>query len=1517
MTFKDLRTIFLAAAMAMSSGASAAPAQVPLFLVKSATPMTLFAMSVDHQLFMKAFADYSDLNGDGRIDNTYTDTFDYYGYFDSARCYSYDATNNYFRPRNAANGTNGHRCANSSSNGDWSGNFLNWATMTRIDVLRKALYGGKRIVDSTSQTVLERAILPFDVHSFVKVFTPAPGENIADYLPTSFNGAGTVSLCSSTPPPTSGSDVTSSMNTATNHPKVRVASGNWGRWAADEVYQCEWRNNGVSPGTAQNLFSSGSSAAPSVRVEVCVSGSLEANCQIYSNVTAAKPTGLLQEYGEDGSLRFGLMSGSYQKRDEGGVLRKGIGYLTGNAAPADDEINLSNGTFNTSVNGIIASLNKIRLNQWDYSDRKYLDCAIFGIPTSAYLSAAQTHTYGGTAYDATCSNWGNPISELYLEAVRYMIGESSPTTAFNVTSDSLGLPTATWTSSTDPMPAEEWCSPMNVVVIASGDNSFDTDALGTVPTVLGNINDATDLIGTQESLSGNVFIGEVGATPATTPDNNTCSAKAFTNLSQLRGLCPATPAKQGGYAVAGIAYKSHTTDLRTDRINDPLTGDGQTINTFAIAMAKNLPDFEFRIGTNRVKVVPNGYASFAGSTPPANHTSWRASSLAQLNVESTEYDAGGNLVYARFLAHWEDSAWGNDYDMDVISRVSICVGSACAAHDDDGSGANDTDPGAGVMRVTTRAIHAASGAAMKVGFVISGTTSDGEYTNLIKPWGGNYTSFDDDPGRDASEPTPTTYTFAAGASGAKLLPSPLQYAAKYGAFKDSNNNNQPDIATEWDEDGDGVADSYFFADDPSLIGPKLASYLSTIVTTSSASAVVANSVSFQSSTRIYQARFDSSDWSGQLLSFPIRASDAAILTPDWDSATLLAAQNHDTGREVFTWDPVNGAGIAFRWNSLVAAQQALLNINPATTTADALGDERLDYLRGDRSNELANGGPFRDRTSLLGDNVNSSPAVVGAPGYGYVDTLETVPYSNFVASYDDVECYQSDGTTLRSVLSLEREPMVYFGANDGMLHGVSACTGQERLAYVPNALMASLPQLSSPNYSHRYYVDGAPTVVDAFWSGAWHTMLVGSTRAGGKAVFALDVTNPSTFDEANAATKVLWEISDTTTGFADLGYTYSQPIVVKAKGHGWVSIFGNGYSSASGKAVLYVVDADDGGLQDALVLDNTTGNGLSSVAPIDTDNDGEVDLLYVGDLKGNLWRLEAGNSGFTTSRVSLLYAARSASNVPQPITTRPDAGYHPISNDGRMVFFGTGKYFESVDGDPNQAVQYNTMYGIWDRDTGSTITSVTTRNSNILQQQTITTQTAATFGSNNVDVRIVSDTPITWVTKQNNNSWNSCAANASCGWYLDMTNNNVRGEKIVANPVLRGGRLIFVTVIPSLSSCDAGGDSWLMEINADTGGRIDKPVFDLDGDHLFDYDDMRATSDANGNTVYTPPSGKKSKVGILQPPAIVAGVGGSGTGEFGRAEAKYSSGSKGGVIDTTIEDTGLPSQGRKSWMQYQ
>src|SRR3569833_2796857 len=162
--------------------------------------------------------------------------------------------------------------------------------------------------------------------------------------------------------------------------------------------------------------------------------------------------------------------------------------------------------------------------------------------------------------------------------------------------------------------------------------------------------------------------------------------------------------------------------------------------------------------------------------------------------------------------------------------------------------------------------------------------------------------------------------------------------------------------------------------------------------------------------------------------------------------------------------------------------------------------------------------------------------------------------------------------------------MVYVGANDGMLHGFDAATGVEKIAYVPARVYSNLSKLTAPTYTHRYIVDGTPSIGDAYYSNAWHTLLVGSLAGGGQGVFARDISNPDIFCESYATSVVLWEFTDTND--ADLGYTFSRPNIVKMAIGVWAAVFGNGYNnteadgSASGTktAVRYIVNVQTGAL---------------------------------------------------------------------------------------------------------------------------------------------------------------------------------------------------------------------------------------------------------------------------------------------------------------------------------------------------
>src|SRR5262249_40397111 len=155
---------------------------------------------------------------------------------------------------------------------------------------------------------------------------------------------------------------------------------------------------------------------------------------------------------------------------------------------------------------------------------------------------------------------------------------------------------------------------------------------------------------------------------------------------------------------------------------------------------------------------------------------------------------------------------------------------------------------------------------------------------------------------------------------------------------------------------------------------------------------------------------------------------------------------------------------------------------------------------------------------------------------------------------------------------------------------------------------------------------------DAYFGGAWHTVLAAGLNKGGREVYALDVTNPDSVTESNAAGSVLWEF--TSANDADLGYTFSRPAIVKMHNGKWAAVFGNGYNNTgTGHAVLYVLNLSDGTVLakiDTGVGTAATPNSLATPAAVDVDSDNVIDYVYAGDLLGNMWKfdvrdLAAGN----------------------------------------------------------------------------------------------------------------------------------------------------------------------------------------------------------------------------------------------------------------------------------------------------
>ncbi|MCX8003458.1 MAG: PilC/PilY family type IV pilus protein, partial [Burkholderiaceae bacterium] len=304
----------------------------------------------------------------------------------------------------------------------------------------------------------------------------------------------------------------------------------------------------------------------------------------------------------------------------------------------------------------------------------------------------------------------------------------------------------------------------------------------------------------------------------------------------------------------------------------------------------------------------------------------------------------------------------------------------------------------------------------------------------------------------------------------------------------------------------------------------------------SGTSVAGRAASLREGDRLFFASFVSGRWTGQVSAYDAVAWFNAVRTgsaepapvwtssfPTWSARTLLTATA-----------PVGSGAWFATLADLSATQRGYLGNSQAV----------LDYLRGDQSRETSNGGPYRRRLSLLGDIVNSSPLYSKAPNFGYSAARAPAAAGAGAASYPAYVAANANPTS-------GRRAAVYVGANDGMLHAFAADTGVELFGYVPRGVYPMLTALTSPGYSHRFYVDGPVVEGDVYWGGAWRTVLVGTAGAGAKSVFALDVTNPASFGASN----VLWEINQSTPmrvgDAADpqygarLGFTLGQAVVVK------------------------------------------------------------------------------------------------------------------------------------------------------------------------------------------------------------------------------------------------------------------------------------------------------------------------------------------------------------------------------------
>jgi type IV pilus assembly protein PilY1 len=1183
------------------------------------------------------------------------------------------------------------------------------------------------------------------------------------------------------------------------------------------------------------LDGTGASVSPVdrvVRVEACVeSVSLEAECKKYevSGVTTYKPVGVLHDYGENKSIAFGLLSGSYENQRSGGILRKAISFF-------DTEVN-ANGTYNTSVEGIVYHLDRFRIAQWGPG-------------------------YPGGCLAGNCKDFGSPTAEMMYEGLRYFGGGSAATPAYDYTNSgsvdsALGLRKATWenpyrTVTTGGFP---YCAKPIQMVFSDVYPSYDSDELpGTAfasftapasPSSLSGMNVASLAAGisSSEGISGRYFIGEsLDNTPNT---DRTPSLKNVTSLGRIRGLAPGEPTRGGSYYAASVARYGRITDINT-------VTDTQNVTQYSIALSAPLPKLAFQVGGANVSLIPFAqsvggcnYGDFTvGVTSPMQNriAAFFIDRIVNLPGFATDGTINGGRPSGRFRVSYEDNAEGTDSDMDAIAMYTFEVTLT------------------GQLRIQIESQYAAGCIDQHMGFVISGTTQDGSYLGVRDVDGGCNTSPRDDaanstdPGKCANGlgfAYDRTFTVASASvsSDANIPRDPLFYAAKWGGPGVATDGSfKP--ATETVVGGSATVPGYFFVNDPIKLRQQLNTAFQQIQNDAAPTTTAAVSgSSLRSESGIY------------LPGFLTRKLTAADKTPE-DSGSVadsivwegtLAARKYDVANNTFapwwsvsntSFGSVNAVGktatrliytpigsnltqrllpanldTAIQTAFAPAGTQALLSSFLTTTlgpTASAIAkrnetaDQVALYLLGDRSRELRRGGTFRNRQNLLGDIVNSSPAYQGPTDFGWGDftsLTEAASYPAFVAAKGTAQT-------------------VYVGANAGLLHAFNGTNGDERWAYLPKTLQSEIPKLVDPAYKHQYFVDGQIAVADAYWGGSWKTVVVAALGAGGKAIVAINVTNPTN-------PQVLWEFTD-----QDLGYVLGRPQIVRLADGKWVVAVANGYESArvgppvKTVARLFLLDlaatssatVSIGTTSNLTVADQSVKNGLGSPAIALTN--GVARAAWAGDLNGNLWKFDfsPGTKTNTADAVKVAYSDKplftaERSGLRQPITAEPSIV--PFVEGGDVLVVGTGKFFETTD-PANKDVQ--SVYGVWDRSRW-----------NDLKRSNLTAGSVTDSGTN----RFVNSAGTWWT-------------GSSRGWRLDLPRT---GERVVAPAVtVFGVTLLSTLTADSTDPCSINQDGILMAVNPFTAAEPIFSVFDVNGDGLFNDSDKSSGRVVSGIRINDPVS---------------------------------------------------------------
>jgi len=811
----------------------------------------------------------------------------------------------------------------------------------------------------------------------------------------------------------------------------------------------------------------------------------------------------------------------------------------------------------------------------------------------------------------------------------------------------------------------------------------------------------------------------------------------------------------------------------------------------------------------------------------------------------------------------------------------------------------------------------------------------------------------------------------------ETLRDPLWYAAKYGAFDTGETGNAqasvdawpgnptatgPGANRNWDQsrnDGsacaggncaDGEPDGYFLARRPELLEDRLRNLFEGLNKANNSAVAVSSSQLITGDFK-YVANFNDAGKvrNGTVNAYALTNTAVFASKESWSAGdTLTRAAN----RQVITngqlaSSPLTQVGVPFSFAGInglyktdpaAAASDYVRAMIGGSATADlTMAQGLINYMRGSRD-PAYEGKVYaeRDGSNVMGTVVNSSPWLQDSTASArFTDAVFAgfPSYSGFVLS------------------RLSANNVLWVGANDGMLHGFNGLTGAPILSYVPSPIVSKLASaLSVSNTTAVPLVDGSPFVGDVLIEESpgqtttttsaageatttstaatygWHSYLFSSLGRGGKAVFALDVTNPgggntsvpgSALNEANAGSIFKWMFSSADD--ADMGYALVDPVLHASSGQAspvaWMNnkrfavLVPNGYGSANGRGALYILFVDGPGTSGwagryvKLQAGTDADSGYMGATWADLDNNGTADVIYVTDLKGKVWKFDVTDvnpanwsSAFKDANGAPVpfYEARSATGQVLPITTPPVVSFPSFG--GAMVSFGTGKALLS--GDFNRSVPTQRFYSLWDRGgytydqlsppavnadgtatQGRDLPSGTSHlleillaryeNSNNASDPLNGTVYRYTLGENGTKVPVP--------TSRLAESFNPNARVFNAGWFFDFPS---AGEQLIFSPVGRRSLIAFNTSRPKSdaqlnTSCTESPLGTFYAINPESGQAAPGllPTVSPDGQNESagygkSGDDQRVSITTKGDETQA-----KCRAGCETPPAGECGPG--------------------------------------------